>query len=197
MPKQMIRKYLPDPEKLANTPGLGFMRHRLQDPNLWHLNRHSASGAMFWGLWCAFLPMPLQMIPAAIAALVFRVNLPLCIVLVWLSNPLTMIPVIYTSYFVGASLLHKPMINGTQLYQLVDNLGALISSLFSDKPAAPQHLALSQHVEPILLGMLVTGFLFGCIGYLAMNWYWRYHVTRAWSRRLLRNATRKDNPEEK
>jgi uncharacterized protein (DUF2062 family) len=87
MPKQFIRKHLPNPEKIANMKGLGFLRHRLQDPNLWHLNRHSASGAMFWGIWCAFLPMPFQTIPAAIIALVFRVNLPLCVVLVWLSNP--------------------------------------------------------------------------------------------------------------
>ena len=75
MPKKMIRKYLPDPEKIANIQGLGFLRHRLQDPNLWHLNRHSASGAMFWGLWCALLPMPFQMIPAAIAALIFSASL--------------------------------------------------------------------------------------------------------------------------
>lgn len=196
MPKQMIRKYLPNPEKLADTPGLGFLRHRLQDPNLWHLNRHSASGAMFWGIWCAFLPMPFQTIPAAIAALIFRVNLPLCVVLVWLSNPLTMIPVVYVSYFVGASLLGKPMISGSKLYQLVDNLGEMISDLFSKEPGGHQSLELSQHLEPILLGMLVTGFLLGCIGYLGMNWYWRYHVTQAWNKRQHRNASRKDDAED-
>lgn len=191
MPKKMIRKYLPDPEKIANMQGLGFLRHRLQDPNLWHLNRHSASGAMFWGLWCAFLPMPFQMVPAAIAALVFRVNLPLCIVLVWLSNPLTMIPVIYISYFVGASLLNKPMINGDVLDQIVNNLGQMVNNAFTNTPKQITGLDLSQHLEPILLGTLVTGFLFGCIGYLGMNWYWRYHVTKAWNNRQFRKATTK------
>lgn len=193
MPKQLIRKYLPNPEKLADTPGLGFLRHRLQDPNLWHLNRHSASGAMFWGLWCAFLPMPFQTVPAAIAALVFRVNLPLCVVLVWLSNPLTMIPVVYISYFMGASLLGKPMISGAELYRLVDNLGGMITDLFAANPTSHASLELSKHLEPILLGMLITGFLFGCIGYLGMNWYWRYHVAKAWSDRQLRQAARKQD----
>jgi uncharacterized protein (DUF2062 family) len=190
MPKQFIRKHLPNPEKIANMKGLGFLRHRLQDPNLWHLNRHSASGAMFWGIWCAFLPMPFQTIPAAIIALVFRVNLPLCVVLVWLSNPLTMIPVVYISYFVGATLLAKPMISGNTLYKLVDNLGVAVTNLFTDTPT-PTAIDFSQHLEPILLGMLVTGFLLGCIGYLAMNWYWRYHVTKAWNKRQFRNSTTK------
>lgn len=190
MPKHIIRKYLPDPEKIANMQGLGFLRHRLQDPNLWHLNRHSASGAMFWGLWCAFLPMPFQMVPAAIAALIFRVNLPLCIVLVWLSNPLTMIPVVYVSYFVGASLLAKPMISSNEVHKLVNNIGDIIKGIF-DSNAPQTTVDVGQHIEPFLLGMLVTGFLFGCIGYLAMNWYWRYHVTQAWNKRQFRKSTTK------
>lgn len=191
MPKKMIRKYLPDPEKIANMQGLGFLRHRLQDPNLWHLNRHSASGAMFWGIWCAFLPMPFQMIPAAIAALIFRVNLPLCIVLVWLSNPFTMIPFIYVSYFFGASLLNRPMINTELLTKVVDNLGQMVHNSFSNSPQPTSSLNLAQHLEPILLGTLVAGFFFGCVGYLAMNWYWRFHITRAWNNRQFRKATTK------
>ncbi|MCC6375199.1 MAG: DUF2062 domain-containing protein, partial [Moraxellaceae bacterium] len=51
MPKNFIRRHLPTPEKIANMRGLGFLRHRLQDASLWHLNRRSASGAVFWGLW--------------------------------------------------------------------------------------------------------------------------------------------------
>jgi uncharacterized protein (DUF2062 family) len=131
------------------------------------------------------------MLPAAIAALIFRVNLPLCIVLVWISNPLTMIPVIYVSYFVGASLLNRPMIHSDTLYRLVENLGSLVSNFFTSQPFHKKNLELVQHIEPILLGMLVTGFFFGCIGYLGMNWYWRYHVTKAWSNRQFRKATTK------
>ena len=119
MPKHLIRRYLPDPEKIARTPGLGFLRHRLEDPNLWHLNRRSASGARFWGLWCAFLPMPFQTVPAAIAALVFRVNLPLAIVLCWISNPLTMLPVIYVGYDLGALILNRPLLGMDEISKLI------------------------------------------------------------------------------
>jgi hypothetical protein len=44
MPKRLIRKYLPNPEKIANMRGLGFLRNRLQDPNLWT-----------FGIWCGVL----------------------------------------------------------------------------------------------------------------------------------------------
>lgn len=188
MPKHLIRRYLPNPEKIARTPGLGFLRHRLEDPNLWHLNRRSASGAMFWGLWCAFLPMPFQTFPAAVCALVFRVNLPLAIVLCWLSNPLTMLPVIYIGYDVGALLLGQPLLNMTEISKLIGHLG----NLFGSSPeAASNRVSMAAHIEPFLLGMMVTGFLLGCLGYLGMNWYWRHHVTRAWlQRRKRQNGNR-------
>ena len=82
------------------------------------------------------------------------------------------------------------MISGGTLYQLVDNLGVAVTNIFAEHPT-PTTIDFSQHLEPILLGMLVTGFLLGCIGYLAMNWYWRYHVTKAWNKRQFRNSTTK------
>jgi uncharacterized protein len=179
MPKRFIRKYLPNPEKIANIRGLGFLRHRLQDPNLWHLNRRSASGAVFWGIWCAFLPMPFHSIPAVFAAIFFRLNLPLCLLLVWVNNPLTLIPIVYFSFFVGSTLLqsHNP-----QVAPSFQDIQQIIADVFH----ASSHvhsLHLSAYIEPILLGMLITGFVLGCIGYLAMNWFWHYRVMQAWKKR--------------
>lgn len=188
MPKNLIRRYLPHPDRIIHHRSLRFMSKRLADPNLWHLNRRSAAGAMFWGLWCAFLPMPLQMLPAAAAAIMFRVNLPLAVVLVWVTNPLTMIPVIYISYHVGSYLLGTPMPSGEEVRQLVGYLGELVQGLFSGQAPA-QHETLSRHVEPLLLGTLVTGFLFACSGYVLMRLYWRWHVLSAWKKRQQRRTT--------
>lgn len=183
MAKHIIKRYLPSPEKIASTPGLGFLRHRLEDPSLWHLNRRSASGAMFWGLWFAFLPIPFQMFPAAVAALLFRLNLPLCVALVWLTNPLTMLPCVYVGYSIGALLLNRPLLDSRAIHDLLSQL----SDLFGEKTdSITASEALRQHIEPFLLGMLVTGFLAGCLGYLGMNWYWRYHVRHAWQKRQQR-----------
>ncbi len=183
MPKRFIRKYLPNPEKIANLKGLGFLRHRLQDPNLWHLNRRSASGAVFWGLWCAFLPMPFHSIPAVLAALFFRLNLPLCLLLVWVNNPLTLLPIMYFSFFVGSALLHQH--GNSQPTPNFQDIQQIIANLFHHHVSTvhAHELHLTAYVEPILLGMLITGFTLGCVGYLAMNWLWQYRVKQAWRKR--------------
>lgn len=184
MPKRLIRRYLPQPEKIANIKGLGFLRHRLQDPSLWHLNRRSASGAVFWGIWCAFLPMPFHTVPAVIAALFFRFNLPLCVLLVWLNNPLTLIPIIYVSYFVGIIVLHTPGPDAPP--PSFNDIQQIIASLFSHAGGAPHALHLGVYIEPILLGMLLTGFVLACVGYVFMNWFWHYRVMQAWRKRHIK-----------
>ena len=179
MPKNFIRRHLPTPEKIANMRGLGFLRHRLQDASLWHLNRRSASGAVFWGLWCAFLPMPLHSIPAIVAAIFFRFNLPLCLLLVWINNPITLIPILYLSYFVGSHLLPRPE---SSLTPSVHDIQQIMSDVFLH-PGATHNVHLGVYIEPILLGMLVTGFVLAGTGYVAMNYFWHYRVMKKWRKR--------------
>ncbi|MDP2229169.1 MAG: DUF2062 domain-containing protein [Moraxellaceae bacterium] len=179
MPKHIIRRYLPHPERIIRHPALRFLGARLADPSVWHLNKRSAAGATFWGLWCAFLPMPLQMLPAAAAALLFRVNLPLCVVLVWVSNPLTVIPLLWLVYLVGSLLLGQPIPDTAEIRQLVIELKNALEGMFSDS-ATGNAATLAQHLEPLLLGTLVTGLLFGSVGYVLMRLYWRWHVIHAW-----------------
>ena len=50
----------------------------------------------------AFLPVPFQMVLAALGALWRRVNLPLAVALICITNPLTMAPAFYLCYKVGA-----------------------------------------------------------------------------------------------
>lgn len=182
MPKHLIKRYLPDPERIANYPGLGLLGKRLGDPSLWHLNRRSAAGAAFWGLWCAMLPLPGQMLVAAGLAIVFRVNLPLCVALVWSSNPLTLIPLAWLAYLIGSSMLGIPMPSMGELSQLLTVLATLFSQLFSDEnKTTSTHLA--QHIKPILLGAITMGFIFACTAYVAMRFFWRWHVLSAWKKR--------------
>lgn len=190
MPRKFINRHLPDPARIAKTPGLGFLGHHLEDPNLWHLNRRSAAGAVFWGLWFAFLPMPLHTIPAVLIALVLRVNLPLTVAMVWLVNPLTMLPCFYVAYDVGAALLHRPGISLHEIRLLID----VLESGSSPAPGHGRALNMTAYIEPFLLGMLVTGFLLACLGYLGMNWYWRRHVIKSWNRRRQRQAASRQPP---
>lgn len=166
MPKRLLRRYLPDHHKIRSHRHLSRFGSRLHDPNLWHLNRRSVAGAAAIGLFCAFLPIPGQMIVAAALAVAARVNLPMSVALVWLTNPVTMPPVYFFCYKVGAWLLGLPA--GAEPFEL--SLTWIRHELASVW-------------EPFLLGSLVCGLLSAAAGYGLIRLIWRWHVVRSWEAR--------------
>lgn len=176
MARKLLKRYLPDHQKVRTHKHVQFLGRLLHDPNLWHLNRHSAAGAVALGLFMAFMPIPLQTIPAAILAVYFRVNLPITLALVWMTNPLTMAPVFYITYKVG--------------------------SLFIGGPAEPIAFELSAEWfkasvsvvwAPFLVGSFVVAIASSVIGYFSLRLLWQWHVVREWERRKQRRAARKRN----
>lgn len=181
MPKALLRRYLPDPDKILASKSLGFLGDRLRDPSIWHLNRRSASGAVFWGLFCAFLPIPLQMIPAALGVLAFRVNLPLTILLVWLTNPLTWLPCMYLAYEVGSWATGAASLSFEEVRVVLDQLAEMLSGGTGHHGGS-----LRLYLHTFLIGSLMVGTLLGGSGYVLMRIYWRWHVVRAWRQRAAR-----------
>lgn len=55
---------------------------------------------MFW----ACIPIPFQMFPALLFCLIGFANLPIAIICVWISNPLTYSPIFYVEYKIAAAL---------------------------------------------------------------------------------------------
>lgn len=179
MPKHLIRRYLPTPEQIEQIPFMRRFAPHLTDPRVWHLNRHTVAGAVYWGLFCAFLPIPLQMIPAALGAIYFRVNLPLSIALVWLSNPFTMVPILYIAYLIGALILQEPMLD---MQQIVHLFNQLVNWALGRAPIVVQ----TQHggvLAPMLLGLLIEACVVSFIGGFFTKIFWRWHVVQAWKKR--------------
>lgn len=141
----------------------------LYNPNLWCLNRRSASGAFAVGLFMAFVPLPSQMIMAAGLAILFSVNLPLSICLVWVSNPVTMPVLFYGAYKVGAWLMNTPH----QPFRFELSWEFLLHQM-------------SQIGPPFLLGCTVCAIVFGLVGYFGIQGLWRYSVVRSWNKRRFR-----------
>ena len=112
MPKRFIKRYLPDHHKIRNHKHLRFFGQLLHDPNLWHLNRRSVPGAFSVGLFSAFVPVPFQMVLGAAGAILWRVNLPISVGLVWLTNPITMAPLFFFCYKLGTWILGTPLHEG-------------------------------------------------------------------------------------
>ena len=111
MPKKFMKRYLPTPERVRSIESLHFLGDILHEPNLWHINRHSVARAFLVGIFLTFIPMPFQMVAAAFFAIWFNANLPLSVVLVWISNPVTMPPMFYFNYKIGAWILDRPVLN--------------------------------------------------------------------------------------
>jgi len=166
MPKKLFKRWAPDPHKIRTNPALKFLGVLLHDPNLFHLNRHSVSVAFFVGLFIAFLPIPGHIPLAALSALLFRCNLPIAVALVWISNPLTIPFIFYAAYKVGAAILNTPV--GNQSF-------AFTWTWLRDE--------LPRIWQPLLLGSLLASLLFSCLGYLSIQWFWRWHIVSKWKQR--------------
>jgi len=55
-----------------------------------------------------YLPPLGRLLIAAAGAIAFRVNLPISVALVWISNPVTIPPMYYFAYLVGSWILGVP-----------------------------------------------------------------------------------------
>jgi uncharacterized protein (DUF2062 family) len=134
---------------------------RATDPLLWSMNRHTITAAFGAGLAIAFVPLPIHTIGAVLAALYWRLNLPVAIVSTWVVNPFTVVPIYYGAYRLGTLLLHR----------------------------APRHFAfqlswrwlehgLGPFWKPFLLGCLVSAVVSGLLGRWVLELVWRGAVRR-------------------
>jgi len=169
MPRQVIRRFLPSHDVIKRQKALKIFGNVLYNPNLWCLNRRSASGAFAVGLFMAFVPLPSQMIMAAGLAIMFSVNLPLSVCLVWVSNPVTMPVLFFGAYKVGAWLMNSPH----QPFHFELSWEFLLHQM-------------SQIGPPFLLGCTICGVFFGLVGYFGIRGLWRYSVVRSWNKRRFR-----------
>ena len=158
--QKMINKFIPDHDVIKQHKNLQFLGDRLLEPNLWHLNRRSVAKAFAVGLFCAWVPTPMQMIFGAIGAIYFRSNIPISVGLVWITNPVTMPPLFYFAYWVGLHVLNVPAAEFS--------LDAILSG---------------DILGPFLTGCLVLGIICSSAGYFAINYFWRAHVTKKWAAR--------------
>ena len=166
MPKKWLSRHLPDSQTFGTSGPLKPVGKYLREPELWHLHRRSVSGAAFIGFFCAFMPIPFQSLLAALLAIATRCNLPIAAGLVWITNPITIPPMFYFAYRLGAWLL------GTDVEIAAINLSwEWLSGQFS------------VIARPLIVGSLVCGWVTGITAYIAVRVLWRLHVLQRWQDR--------------
>ncbi len=100
---------------LKDTVAHRWLGERLFGEPLWFPHRSSVASGIALGLFIAFTPtIPFQMFLAATLAVLLRINVPAAVVGVWVTNPVTALPI-----YVTASRLGRRLLRDTGLLEMV------------------------------------------------------------------------------
>lgn len=151
------------------------------DRGCWAFKRSSVIRAFSLGLLIAFIPptplLPVHLILCALLGIFFRLNIPVLVATVFVSNPITWAPQIAASIWVGAKILGLDL--GPVLHHMTHrNLWAHLSQLWG----------------PLLLGAFVLGCLSAALGYVLAKMLWRARILYQWRRRPWRSSLRSAAP---
>lgn len=168
--KGYFKNKLPDKSKVHEIKVL--QKLNIAKSSLWGFSRRSVAMAFLIGFFWMMIPIPFQMVPATICAIYFGANLPITLVLVWITNPITMPFFLYLNYRLGVLLLGGQMnnIDFTSLHSVLEI------------------------INPLLLGSLVSGTLLGVLGYYLVNWIYIFLVKSSQNKRIWRKNKGKLNP---
>ena len=171
MLKRFLRRWLPSAQHLQRDRSLRFFGKLLYNPNLWSLSLTSVATATSVGLFMAFMPIPLQMVAAAGVCIALGCNLPIAVVLCWVSNPFTLPIFLFASYKIGNWVLDwesQPF-----LFEL---------SLAWIK------ITLADIWAPLIIGCFILGIASALLGNFLVRLLWRLQMLSVLRRRRRRGS---------
>ena len=134
-------------------------KHLLQDQRLWGIRRKTVVPAFALGTFVAFMPFPGHPVIATFGSLWRKVNIPVAAVTTFISNPLTMPPLFFVCYRVGAYLLRiqpEPF----EFELSMDWVRNVFVNIW----------------QPMLLGCVLLGAIASLIAYAVLDLLWRRSV---------------------
>jgi hypothetical protein len=161
MPRTLLKRLAVSPSSLQNRWYLRVFGTRIADAGLWAPHRRSVTAAFGVGLAISFVPLPVHTFTACLIAVICRINLPVAVATPFLiTNPVTMVPVYYAAYRVGALLL------------------GLEPHAFTFEPSWDWlQNGLGPLWKPFLLGCTACASLSGVLGWIGLELLWRWRVT--------------------
>jgi uncharacterized protein (DUF2062 family) len=166
LPKKQLKKILPTHEKIKEQKMLKIFGNFLYKPSLWSLSRKKVLMGVFIGVFVCFIPMPFQMFLSSFLAILLNANLPISFILIFISNPITMPPLFYFNYKVGAWALSRPVL---------DFDFKLSWAWISER--------LLEIGVPLYLGSLIVATVAACLAYLIIQLLWRRKIRSEWRAR--------------
>jgi uncharacterized protein (DUF2062 family) len=182
VPRKYFRKFLPSHDTVKQSRWIKPFGEWLHHPNLWHLHRRSVAGGVAAGLFCGLIPGPFQMICAAVAAVLFRVNLPVAMVTTLYTNPFTLAPLYMLAYEIGAFATGQRNGLSDRSFAFPDlNWDNWFTTLLD---------WLISLGKPLAIGLLLLAAILAVAGYFAVRVLWFAVVAWEWRRRAERRAQR-------
>ena len=164
--KSLLKRFIPERKHIQEHKHLRHFGDWLHDPDIWHLTRRSSAGGVTIGLFWAIMPLPMQTIFAAITAIIMRVNLPLSVIFVWVTNPITAAPIYYLAYKLGSVLLNEPIQRESFEFSMHWMTETLVHSW-----------------QPLVAGCLLLGICSAAVGNVGIRLLWRILTLRKWNQR--------------
>lgn len=123
------------------------------------VNRTMVTKALLIGLFIALLPIPMQMLLVIVMMKFFRFNVPLAILLCWVTNPITMPFIYYIEYITGSFILNTEILSiQMSLEWFNENFANIFIQVF--------------------IGAVFIGAIVSSVSYLVVNYLWIYFVNR-------------------
>ena len=156
-------RWLPTREKLATDPRFarlaGFLFSR---PWLWALNRRAVARGVACGLLVGVIPLPTQMVLAAVLAGAAHGHVPAAIAATWLTNPITALPIWWVALQLGSLATGVPL-------TLPDIDWFSVSEVWSWMKGLGQ---------PLAIGLCMAAVLLSAAGYTVTMVLWRVVILR-------------------
>lgn len=169
MLKKFFRKLSPSPETIKQHKHLQFLGDTLHLACLWQLNRRTIPSAVAIGFFVMWLPLPFHVLLVALLVVLFRANLPVALVAVFINNPLTMGPMYYADYALGLFMLQLP----AHQFKFEASIHWLTHGFL--------HMW-----KPLMAGAFSIALLSALIGYYGLHWFWRWHISQHLKQRRAR-----------
>jgi uncharacterized protein (DUF2062 family) len=160
MPRQFLKRILPQRRAVLERWFLRPFRALLHDPALWALHRRNVLRATTVGIVSAFVPIPGQTALAGMLAIYFRVNVAVALLASMISNPVSMGPLYYGAYRLGLLVM--------------DGRASAAAPLPPDGLTAQ----LGDVVLPLLLGCALLALFCSALAWGVINWLWVATIRR-------------------
>jgi len=175
--RRWLKRVTPNRQSLERIWCLKHLTVLFPNRGCWTFNRSGVTRAFAAGLFIAFIPptplLPVHLTVCAMFGVYLRLNLPVLVATVFVSNPFTWLPQIAGSIWVGAKLM------GLDLMPLLHAISH--QTLWAD---------LGELWPPLLLGALVLGLAAAAAGYVLAQCAWRARVIYQLRRRRARSSSR-------